>query len=715
LGASERLSGIPICDGEGATLYSGYAVSFSRGIRKIRHIEKFLQVVGVVSPVQARSRQLDVSCVVVWGRKQNSLRALEYAEKRQLPVLYVEDGWIRSCSANAHSRLSYSLLVDKIGVYYDATTTSSLEQFLNQPDDQFDAACGPGQLQFAKACRQRLIDSNITKYNYCKISEQSELLGDGKPLVLVIDQTMDDASVRFGGMDAPRFNSMLDKAIDENPHSRVVVRTHPDVVAGRRIGYLQERAKKLGVEISAAGDNPLPWLKQAETVFVGTSQLGYEALLCGCEVSVAGMPFYSGWGLTDDAQQVSRRTQRRTLEQLFHATHVHYARYRCPVSGNSWTLAECLDHVQLQLSYFERNAANHVCVGVTPWKKRYLAQFLRSPHGRVRFSKDADARNEEQPVVWSFTEPKNDNTEIAKTTASERSFPSINKQWMRVEDGFIRSKGLGSDFTAPASLVFDSVGLYFDASRTSALEQLLNNYQCTEDELNRARKLRALLLASNMTKYNVGVNTTVKNRGEEISAYKKVILAVGQVEGDQSIVKGTQNITSNSELLTEVRGSNPEAYIIYKPHPDVVSGNRIGAVKAEVTDRLVDRVEEARHFVDCLDESDELHTMTSLSGFEAILRQKRVVTYGLPFYAGWGLTVDRIKCDRRHAVRSIDELVFLSLVVYPHYVDIDSGEFVTIEQLVHKFAEEKSISRSFKEGGWAWKIHNVMAALKYSP
>ena len=148
------------------------------------------------------------------------------------------------------------------------------------------------------------------------------------------------------------------------------------------------------------------------------------------------------------------------------------------------------------------------------------------------------------------------------------------------------------------------------------------------------------------------------------------------MEGDQSILKGCRDIRSNSALLRAVKASNKDAFIVYKPHPDVESGNRKGAVDEATLEQCVDRVETKRHFLDCLDECDELHTMTSLSGFEAILRDKKVVTYGMPFYAGWGLTEDRQTCDRRTAKRTIDELVYLCLAVYPRYADLNSGEFI---------------------------------------
>ncbi len=689
---------------------SSFAVTFSNGIRRIRNINRFLGVTEVVSPVQAARRSLPVSSVVVWGRKQNSERALRYASRHKLRVLYVEDGWIRSCSANAHSRVCYSLLIDDVGVYYDSTTPSSLECYLNLPDEQFDTQCNTVDLRYAAACRQLMIDRNITKYNFCKQPDPAKLRGDGKPLVLVLDQTCEDASVRFGALDAAGFKAMLDRAIEENPEARIVVRTHPDVVVGRREGYLQERARQLGVELSADGDNPIPWLKQASVVYAGTSQLGYEALLCGCTVKVAGQPFYAGWGLTEDWQAIERRTATRTLDQLFHATHVHHARYCCPVTGKRWSLRDCLEHVCLQQDYFERNSGSRVCIGITPWKKRYLAQFLRSPDGRLRFSSKNDAARSEMPLCWSFTDSEKGADGAPETEG--QSSPDRRDAFIRVEDGFIRSRGLGSDFAPPASLVFDEEGLYFDAGAPSTLERLLNEYRCSDAELARASVLRQSILSANLTKYNVGLQDGTATSRSTRPGGKKKILVVGQVEGDQSILRGGKDVRSNGGLLTAVRKANPDAFIVYKPHPDVVSGNRKGDVNASILNSCVDRVESLRHFLDCLYECDELHTMTSLSGFEAILRDVPVVTYGMPFYAGWGITTDTLTCARRKGTRSVDELVFLCLIAYPHYVDLASGEFISVEQLIEKMSVADQ-SRGLGGVRWMNKLANVCEALSY--
>jgi len=71
---------------------------------------------------------------------------------------------------------------------------------------------------------------------------------------------------------------------------------------------------------------------------------------------------------------------------------------------------------------------------------------------------------------------------------------------------------------------------------------------------------------------------------------------------------------------------------------------------------------------DLYDVVDEVHTLTSQAGFEALLRGKSVTTYGGPFYAGWGLTADRHAFARRHAV-PLETLVWGALMRYPRYLN----------------------------------------------
>ena len=193
--------------------------------------------------------------------------------------------------------------------------------------------------------------------------------------------------------------------------------------------------------------------------------------------------------------------------------------------------------------------------------------------------------------------------------------------------------------------------MYYDSSQRSDLEHTLLTRDFTSELLARAASLRELIISHGLTKYNVGSAVWQRPMGRG-----RVILVPGQVESDASIQYGTSCIRTNVDLLRSVRIANPEAYIIYKPHPDVTAGLRargLGEEKAtEWCDELVVDVEMGA----LLSEVDEVHVMTSLAGFEALLRGRAVTCYGQPFYAGWGLTKDIYPVARRTRVLSLDEL-----------------------------------------------------------
>jgi len=683
------------------------AVSFSRGIRALRHLSVLAEVDRVVSPGEARAQRIKPSSVLVWGRKSNTAAALQFAARHAVPVQYLEDGWIRSSAANPHSRTSYSILKDNTGVYYDSRTPNDLENLLNLDNARFNKIATPECVAYAQRCRDQLVRNNITKYNFTSrqpVSNTDPL----KKQVLVIDQTRDDASVLYGGMDATGFEDMLHAAISENPDAHIRVRIHPDVVSGRRRGYLQELAIKLNIEISADAINPLLMLKQADKVYVGTSQLGYEALLCDKPVVVFGQPFYAGWGLSDDRSPIERRIRKRTIDELFFASHVALARYCNPVTGKSWQLHECLDHVELQLSMFDKNAQHFDCEGIAAWKQKYIRQYMRSPDGSVSFGKGNKRRNSKlsAKLTWGFR---------AYGDLKPEAEHSVNgKPLYRVEDGFLRSMGLGSDFNAPASLVVDRRGLYLDPARPSDLETLLSEYECTPADIFRAVTLKKLILSSRLSKYNVGTESNLLLPADG----KSHVLVVGQVENDESIRRGCVKVHKNVDLLLSVRSANPDAWIRYKPHPDVVAGNREGSIDERLLRENANAVEADASIIDCIDACDELHTMTSLSGFEALIRGKRVVTYGAPFYAGWGLTEDHQPIERRKRRRTLDELVYLSLIAYPRYVDIETGEFTTPEDLVKTIISRRVMNNN-KISGWSArqvsKVANIVRGLRYAP
>ncbi len=258
----------------------------------------------------------------------------------------------------------------------------------------------------------------------------------------------------------------------------------------------------------------------------------------------------------------------------------------------------------------------------------------------------------------------------------------------RVEDGFIRSVGLGSDLTQPYSLVVDSRGIYFDPTSESDLENILQHHSFSEVEIGRAKDIRHYLIEKKISKYNLYSNIELNFPKD-----KKIILVPGQVEDDASILYGANGMT-NLKLLQQTRANRPDAYIVYKPHPDVLVGNRTGAVMESEALCYCDRIVTEVGIDSVLAYADEVHTMTSLVGFEAMIRGINVVTYGLPFYAGWGLSEDFYPCERRNRILSIDELVAGAYLLYPRYIHPETKKPCEIEEVVSLFDRERNVYRN---------------------
>lgn len=272
----------------------------------------------------------------------------------------------------------------------------------------------------------------------------------------------------------------------------------------------------------------------------------------------------------------------------------------------------------------------------------------------------------------------------------KKSFPELEQYALdnqmniyRVEDGFIRSVGLGSDLTQPYSLVVDSRGIYFDPSCTSDLEDILQHHLFSEDEISRGKKIRHYLVEKKLSKYNFYDNVDL-----DLPKDRTIIVVPGQVEDDASIRFGANGM-SNLDLLRKVRENRPDGFIIYKPHPDVLVGNRVGGVEEGKALYYCDQIVTEVGIDSVLRHADEVHTMTSLVGFEALMRGIRVVTYGIPFYAGWGLSKDEHECRRRSRKLTIDELVAGVYLLYPRYIHPLSKKRCEIEEVLEILQKQR--------------------------
>jgi capsular polysaccharide export protein len=233
----------------------------------------------------------------------------------------------------------------------------------------------------------------------------------------------------------------------------------------------------------------------------------------------------------------------------------------------------------------------------------------------------------------------------------------------------------------PLSWVIERSGMYYDATAPSDLENMLQDGAFDAALLQRARALREAIVASGVTKYNVGAGDWQRPPGD-----RHVVLVPGQVESDASIAYGAPGVKSNLGLLQAVRERRPDAWLVYKPHPDVLANKRAGDAGIESARRWCDEVVTDVPMHRLLERVDEVQVLTSLAGFEALLRGKPVVCHGHPFYAGWGLTEDVHAHPRRRRRVTLDELVAAALIVYPTYVSRSSGAYTTPERALHELA-----------------------------
>lgn len=277
----------------------------------------------------------------------------------------------------------------------------------------------------------------------------------------------------------------------------------------------------------------------------------------------------------------------------------------------------------------------------------------------------------------------------------------------RVEDGFIRSVSLGSDLTQPYSLVVDSRGIYFDPTSESDLEAIFERHIFSEEEKMRAQNIRHYLVEKKLSKYNLYDNVDLDLPEERV-----IIVVPGQVEDDASIRFGASGM-SNLELLRQVRENRPDAYVVYKPHPDVLVGNRVGGVEEDDALRYCDRIVSEVGIDSVLIHADEVHTMTSLVGFEALMRGIHVVTYGMPFYAGWGLSEDKKICERRRRKLEIDELVAGTYLLYPRYLNPETLRACEIEEVLEILDQQR---QQFKDSFWIqcrnWMSRKIQMILR---
>ncbi len=621
---------------------------FNRGLKRLGCLSELLG--GEIAPALFHAPE-GLDATLGWGRRKYAAKAIKEAAAARIPFICLEDGFLRSVGGGGQEP-PLSVVVDDIGIYYDATSPSRLEALISKGISSEEQTRARALIAAWRAAR-------VSKYNYLREFEGHL----PARYVLVVDQTYGDAAIRYGLADGASFQRMLDAAVFDNPDCTVLVKIHPDVFARRKKGYFDPARLTAipSVQVLAEGVHPVGLIEKAQALYAVTSQMGFEGLLWGKPVRTFGMPFYAGWGLTRDELPAPERRRPVPLENLVHAALVEYPRYIDPETGKRCQPERLIEWMGLQRRMRARFPRRVYAFGFSAWKRKIVKDFLQG--SEVRFIN----RSEEVPAdgvvaVWG--------------RGGARAFSNRIKNLIRIEDGFLRSVGLGADLVRPLSWVMDACGMYYDATAPSDLENLLQDMVFAPEVIERAANLRRRIVAGGLTKYNVGAGQW---RRPEVGG-RRVILVPGQVETDASIRWGAPGIKTNIGLLRAVRETNAEAFLVYKSHPDVAAGLRRKGEGEEGASRWCDEIVVDVGMHALVAAVDEVHVLTSLAGFEALLREKTVVTYGHPFYAGWGLTRDMVPLARRTRKLSLDELVAGALIEYPTYVSRTTGRFTTPER-----------------------------------
>jgi capsular polysaccharide export protein len=611
--------------------------------------------------------------VAIWGHRPRGWRGRWMARWRGVDTLNVEDGFLRSVLTGRMGEAPQSLVLDRKGVYFDCSAPSGLEDLLNEADlsaGDLTARAGAGMA--------RLAQTGLSKYN--GFDPALEIGETG--YVLVIDQTRGDASIAHGGASADSFKTMLRAARAENPDARILIKTHPEVAAGRRRGHFSQADLDNNMRLVSVPIAPRQLLDGATRVYCVTSLMGLEAIISGHQPRVFGRPFYGGWGLSEDEQDFERRGRVLSRAQLFAAVMLLYPVYYDVYRDCLCDFETVVDNLEAQRRAWVEDCHGYAALGMRLWKRGHLRRFFKGAGRLLSFEKEVApaTRAGRRGLIWAGKE----------TRQVRDMFAAADAPLLRLEDGFLRSRGLGAELVPPMSLVVDDLGIYYDPGRESRLERVLNDSAGLDAEmLARAARLRARLLELGLSKYNIGAAA-----GVDWPKDKRRILVPGQVEDDASILLGAGDVARNIDLLARVRAENPAAFIIYKPHPDVEAGLRKGKVDAAKALEFADAVASGMDAIAAIEAVDEVWTMTSLLGFEALLRDKPVTCLGSPFYAGWGLTTDLgLAVDRRVARPTLDALVHGVLIAYPRYFDPVSGLACPVEVVVDRLASGGDVTR----------------------
>lgn len=652
------------------------AAVFSSGMLKVPHLNALLGVARtVVRPDVSRADSIDY--VVGWGTKPTARQARAYARKTGLPYVAIEDGFLRSAGSASAKLPPISVVLDDVGVYYEAARPSRIEALIRASDER-----DPQSQDDIETAFEAFLHHRLTKYNTVAPS-QVDRHRPKRSRVLLVDQVFADQSIAGGLASARTFRGMIESALAAFPAESIGVKIHPDVLAGRARGYIDKLAVEYGLNIHADMSNPHDLLEEVDMVWTVTSQLGLEAVFKGIPVRCFGVPFYAGWGLTEDTPDnsraqtaLARRGAARKPLDIFAAAYHGYANYADPVGGRPIGLPDAIERLVDWRARAEANRQNVICVG-WPLDKRATARAYFGDGGnRIEFATAATAIGRAKGSGSRILSWRNAGGRLLAAASGDHGITHacVSEAPLTVLD----EKKRGSISSA----------LWLDVRSTAPagtddgnIERVLNNYPFTDDQ-----KDRAILLMDALCQVGHG-------KGADPDA--DAIAVLGERFGERG---GSRPVKSNLDFLKAVHAANPGKSILYAEHPDVACGDAPGRVSKARLSELAGAKVSLQDIVFGKVPVAAVHTVASNGGFAALMTGHRVVCWGAPFYAGWGLTEDQLEIPGRKRRLTLSELVAGALIVHSLYVDARTGVPCKAEDLVRRIAlqHEGSLPRSLQ-------------------
>ena len=603
---------------------------------------------------------LEVSDHTIASETENIEQPIEQPPVDPTPILRLTPGIFAGYHRDASPLSIY--FAYQSDVYYDFTKESNIESILRSnwiPSEE--------EWKLAASALQMINKYGITKYNEYPHLPENFVKSSNIHNILLVDQPVDDHTVLTGSANEQTFNDMLLYAFDNFPYSTIYVKLHPDTIDGKKEGYLKrlldkhQLADHPSIVLIDQHCNITSFFNFVQEVFVVTSQVGFEALLRGKSVTCFGMPFYAGWGLTNDMQVLTYAKPKRTLIDLFIVLAIQHCLYLNPFTKKKGTILDFLEYISLQQRHSNKKDILFYNSHFSDCKNIDLLLDLK---GKKPVSLNNPRKFKKYYDCLVIADNKKDYQAVTANKCKHSAF---------MADGFLFSS-FGSP-KEPLSLIIDYNGPYYDPKAYSDLEYLLSNENFTEHE----KKLSEHFLDS------LRVTYAQKARLEEVgnlaaikrdAGSKKIIFVPGQAEDDDlTFVGGHMAINNDYHFLKTICEQNENSFIVYKPHHNHKTKTNsevskegiisLNAIAGQKKNKLV--IEDNASISHCIDYCTEVHINNHDCGLEAIIKGKKVITYGNPFYSGYGLTEDKQHSLRPKRNLTVHELALGTYMLYPRY------------------------------------------------